>query len=238
MEIKEFETKVIEVIQRTRDIKSFRFFAPEEIDFKPGQFFILTIKTKDKEATKHFSISNSPTEKGYIELTKRITGSEFSQALEQLKVGDWARIKMPYGFFTFEGGHEKIAFLSGGIGITPIRSMCKFACDKKLSTDIIIVYGNNTEDDIAFREDFSRMQAENKKLKVVYVIASPLSKDAWKGRTGFINGAVIKEEISDYAERVFYICGPPKMVEALKFILSEELKLDKERIKIENFSGY
>ncbi|MEW6109540.1 MAG: FAD-dependent oxidoreductase [Nitrospirota bacterium] len=99
-----------------------------------------------------------------MEFTKRITNSEFSQALNQLKIGDWARIKMPYGFFTFEGEYEKIAFLSGGIGITPIRSICKYACDRGLPTDIVLIYGNKTEKDIAFHEDFIQMEAENKRL--------------------------------------------------------------------------
>lgn len=125
--INEFETTVIDVIRRTHDIKSFRFAVPEDIGFKPGQYFVLTIKIKGQDAIKHFSFSNSPTEKGYVEFTKRITGSEFSQALDQLKAGDWARIKMPYGFFTFEGEYDRIAFLSGGTGITAIKSMCKFA---------------------------------------------------------------------------------------------------------------
>jgi len=238
MEIKEFETRVIGVIRRTRDVKSFRFSVSEDIDFRPGQFLVLTIKIKGKEASKPFSISSSPTEKGYIEFTKKITDSELSLALDQLKEGDWARLKLPYGSFTFEGECEKIAFLSGGIGITPIRSICKFACDRKLPADIILIYGNNTENDMAFKEDFSQMQADNDKLKVVYVIASPLDRAVWKGRTGFINGEMIKEDIPDYIERVFYICGPPKMVEALKSILSDELKVDKEMIRWENFSGY
>jgi ferredoxin-NADP reductase len=238
METKEFETKVIDIIQRTHDIKSFRFAVSEDINFKPGQFFVVTIKINNKETSKHFSFSNSPTEKGYIEFTKKITSSEFSRALDNLKEGDWARLKLPYGAFTFEGEYSKVAFLSGGIGITPIRSICKFACDKKLPSDIILIYGNNTENDIPFLEDFSQMQADNYRLKVVYVIASPLDKDAWKGRTGFINIATIKEEIPDYKERVFYICGPPKMVEALESIISEDLGLDKEKVKLENFSGY
>jgi ferredoxin-NADP reductase len=239
MEIREFETRVIDVIQRTHDIKSFRFAVPEDIEFKPGQFFFVTIKIKDQDVTKHFSFSNSPTEKGYVEFTKRITGSEFSQALNQLKKGDWARLKMPFGNFTFEGEYEKIAFLTGGVGVTCIRSMCKFACDKRLSTDIILLYGNSTKDDIAFREDFDQMQAENKNLRVVHTLTSPgVDRSVWKGRTGFIDSKMVKEEIPDYKERIFYISGPPKMVDTLRAILSEELKLDKERIKWENFSGY
>src|SRR4030065_2752756 len=111
MEVKEFETKVIDIIQRTHDIKSFRFTLPDDITFKPGQFFFLTIRTNSKELKKHFSFSISPTEKGYVEFTKRITKSEFSQALDKLKIGDWARIKIPYGLFTFEGEYDKIAFI-------------------------------------------------------------------------------------------------------------------------------
>jgi len=238
MEIKEFETKVINTIQRTHDVKSFRFAVPGEIDFKPGQFFVLTIKINGQNVTKHFSFSNSPTEKGYVEITKRITKSEFSQALDKLRVGDWARLKMPYGFFTFEGEYEKIAFLIGGIGITPVRSICKFACDKKLLADILLIYANRTEDDIAFYEDFLQMEAENKKLRVIYTLDNPIDKTSWKGRIGFINSDMVKEEIPDYFERIFYICGPPKMVDHLKSLLSDELKLEKGKIKWEHFLGY
>jgi len=238
MEVKEFETTVIDVISRTHDIKSIRFSAPEDIDFKPGQYFVLTIKINGQDATKHFSFSNSPTEKGFIEFTKRITNKEFSQALDQMKAGDWARIRMPYGFFTFEGEYKKIAFLSGGIGITAIRSICKFASDKKILTDIILIYGNKTESDIAFHEDFLRMESENEKLRVVYTLDNPVNRIAWKGRVGVIDSTMVKGEIPDYAERVFYICGPSKMVDSLRIMLSEELRLDKKRIKWEHFLGY
>jgi len=238
MEVKEFETKVIDIVQRTPDIKSFRFAIPEDITFKPGQYFVVTIKINGQEATKHFSFSISPTEKGYVEFTKRITKSEFSQALDNIRVGDWARLKMPFGFFTFEGEYEKITFLVGGIGITAVRSICKYACDKKLPTDIVLLYGNRTERDIAFHEDFIRMEEENKKLRVVYTLTDPIEKTSWKGRIGFTTSEMIKQEIPDYAGRVFYICGPPKMVDSLRSLLSDELKLQREKVKWEHFLGY
>lgn len=235
---REFETKVIEVIQITNDVKSFRFAVSDDVDFKPGQFFFVTIRINSKEVTKHFSFSNSPTEKGYIEFTKRLTDSEFSKALDRLKEGDWAKIKMPYGQFTFQGEYEKIAFLAGGIGITPIRSICKYACDKKFSADMIVVYGSKTERDIVFHEDLLAMEAENRNLKVVYTVDNSKDKDAWKGRTGFITAEMIREEMPDYRERLFYICGPPKMVDYLRTLLSDELKIPQERMKIEQFFGY
>jgi len=234
-----FETEVLNIIQRTHNVKSFRFKIKEDVDFKPGQFFFVTLKIDGTERTKHFSFSNSPTEKGYVEFTKRITDSEFSKALNRLNIGDWARLKMPYGSFTFEGEYEKIAFLSGGIGITPIRSICKFATDSILPTDMVLLYGNNREEDIIFRQDLDNMQAVNKNLRIVYTLTSPdIDRKTWQGRIGYIDDKMIKEEISDFNERVFYICGPPRMVESLINILRNKLGVQQDKIKIENFVGY
>ena len=250
----EFETEVTDVIQRTHNVnpvrssysedskktsngvKSFRFRIREDVGFKPGQFFFVTIRIGEIERTKHFSFSNSPTEKGYVEFTKKITDSEFSQALERLKIGDWARLKMPYGSFVLKDEYNKIAFLSGGIGITPIRSITKYVVDKKLDTDIVLLYGNRTTKDIVFREDFAAMQKGYSGLKVVHILSQ--AEAGWSGKTGHINAQIIKQEIPDYAERKFYICGPPAMVEAMKRVLQDELAISKENIIIENFSGY
>lgn len=232
----EFATEVLEVIKRTHNVKSFRFGRRDNVDFKPGQFFFATIRVDGREATKHFSFSNSPTEKGHIEFTKKLTDSDFSKALDRLKVGDWARLKMPLGSFTFEGKYKKIGFLSGGIGITPIRSICKYIVDKKIDTDMILLYGNRTVNDIVFKEDFDIMQKGHSGFKVVHILSEAGAE--WPGRTGHIDGKVIREEIPDFTERRFYICGPPTMVEAMKKILLDELSVAKENIITENFTGY
>jgi len=231
-----FETEVSEIIQRTRNVKSFRFKNKKEADFKAGQFFFVAIKIDGQERTKHFSFSSSPTETEYIEFTKKLTESEFSKALDRLKTGDWAKLKMPYGSFTFEGKHKRIAFLSGGIGITPIRSICKYIVDKKLDTDIALLYGNRTAGDIIFKEDFETMQKGHPGLKVTQILSE--AGPEWPGARGHINRQIIEEKIPDYAERKFYICGPPLMVGSMKKILLDELKLSRESIITENFTGY
>jgi len=234
-----FETEVLDIIDRAPGIKSFRFKTKDEVDFEAGQFFLISIKIDGTDQTKHFSFSNSPTEKGYIEFTKRITDSEFSKALGNLRIGDWAKIKMPHGSFVYEGRYKKIAFLSGGIGITPIRSICKFVTDKGLPTEIALIYSNNTKEGIIFRDDLDSMQKTNGNIRITYTLTSPdIDKEAWQGRTGYINADMIREEIPDYKERVFYICGPPAMVTSLSDELRVGLKLQEENIKTENFTGY
>ncbi len=229
------ELKVKEVLQRTYNVISFRLNAEGRAEYKAGQFLSVTLKT-GPELKRYLSISSSPTETGHIEFTKKITESDFCRELRNLRAGDAVKVEYPFGKFTLQESDKKIAFLSGGIGITPIRSICRYACDSKLETQITLIYSNRTVKDIAFREDLEAMQKNCPGLKVVHTLTE--AEPGFKARQGRINSAVIKEEIPDYTQRKFYICGPPLMVEAMKKIVSEELKLARENIITENFTGY
>jgi len=230
-----FETTVNAVIPRTPNVMSYRFPRPQELSYKAGQFLFITIKPSGRELSKHFSFSSSPTETEHIEFTKKFTDSEFSAALKTLKSGDWARIEAPFGQFTFEGEHDKIGMLAGGIGITPLISICKYCTDRQLNTKITLLYGCRTEGDIAFRKELEEMQTQNRNLKVVFTLNEP-SID-WKGRVGVINVEMAKQEIPDYKDTIFYTCGPPAMVEVMEKLV-ESLGLPKNQLKREYFSGY
>jgi len=229
------ELKIKEVIQRTYNVKSVRLGAGQDVEYKAGQFMCVHLLAEN-ECRRYLSISSSPTEKGYIEFTKKITESDFSRALDNLKSGDSLRVEYPMGNFTLKDPKEKAAFLSGGIGITPIRSISKFIVDSNLGTDLVLLYANRAAKDVAFKEDFDLMQKGYPKLKVVHVLYE--ADPGFNCREGRIDAEIIKNEIADYQERRFYLCGPPAMVEAMKKILAQELKLAKENIVTENFTGY
>ncbi len=230
-----FETEVKEIIKRTNNVKSFRFNRPQSFNYKAGQFMLLTLKIQGEEAKKPFSISSSPTEKEFIEFTKKLTGHEFSNALDSLEVGDRVKIDASYGNFIFEGQYDGIVLLSGGIGITPLRSICRYCSDLKLATKITLIYGNHTEADIAFREELEEMQQKNPNLKVILTLDEPQEK--WVGYKGVITGEMVNKEVPDYLNRVFYICGPPMMVNAMEDLLIK-LNVDSTKIKKESFHGY
>ena len=230
-----FETKFQEIIPRTHDVTSFRFPRPANLDYKPGQFLFITLKQGEKELSKHFSFSSSPTEEDHIEFTKKLTDHEYSLALKAAQASDWARIDAPYGQFTFVGEYTKIALLCGGIGITPFMSICKNANDKGLSNKITLFYGCRTENDLVFREELEELAEKNKNLKLISIINQPT--EHWKGQTGIINAEMVKQELPDYKENMFYACGPPPMVEAMEKLV-ESLGLPKEKLKREYFTGY
>jgi ferredoxin-NADP reductase len=229
-----FETSVIEVIQRTPDIKSIRFEKPQGFGYLAGQYIFITLGGGPDKMTKHFTLSSSPTE-GFLEITKKLTGHPFSNALAGLKPCDKVSITGPYGEFTFQGEYDNIGMLSGGIGVTPLRSMIKYSIDKKLSASIILLYSNSLESDIAFKDELEDLQRENPKIKVIETITRPALD--WKGLTGRINAEMVKKFVPDYLERTFFTCGPPKMVDAMVSLL-KELEVPKEQIKQERFPGY
>ncbi len=234
----EFETELAQVIQRTPSIKSFRFpVRVKNLRYRAGQFFYINIKINNVEAEHHFSFSSSPTEKGYIEFTKRITQSEFSQTLDKMKSGDWARLAGPDGEFTLPRKTHKLVFLSGGIGITPLRSMLRYIADKALDYEVILIYGNVSLEETVFKPELDEIAASQPGIKVVYVISGPNVPPDWKGKTGYINKDMVAELVPDRAERLFYISGPPKMVLALEEQLLS-LNLPSAQIKKDSFLGY
>jgi ferredoxin-NADP reductase len=194
----------------------------------------VTIRGIHGEFGKYFSISSSPTENDHIEFTKKLSRSEYSKTLNTITVGDWSRLEGPYGNFTLGGEFEKLGLLSGGIGITPLRSICRYCTDMRLDTNIVLLYGNLSDMDIVFKEDLEEMQAKNSNLKIVFTVDEP--SPSWKGRVGLINSQMIKTEIPDFKDRMFYTCGPQLMVSAI----GDELRnmgVPQKQIRVENFTG-
>ena len=231
----EIKARIKEVIQRNYNVKSFRLEVPDPLNFKAGQFLSVTLN-HDPKLKRYLSISSSPTEKCYLEFTKKLTESDFSKTLDKLKAGDAVMIQYPFGKFVLDESFPKIAFLSGGIGITPIRSICKYVVDKDLGNDMVLVYANRSVRDVVFKDDFDALVKSYPALRVAHVLCE--TEPGFVCTVGRINAGVIKNEIPDYQERKFYLCGPPQMVEAMRLLLVEELSLSAEKIITENFQGY
>jgi ferredoxin-NADP reductase len=236
--MQEIRARFVERVKRSETIESFRFVPQKKIDFIPGQFLQVIFdeaKRENKELNKYLSFSSSPV-KGYIEVTKRLSESVFSQKLKNLKIQDQVLLKLPLGGCVFKEDYKKIAFLIGGIGVTPVISILEYIIDKKLGTDVLLFYSNRIEAEIAFKKELDAWQEANRNIKVFYTITDCQPKDQ-RYIFGRISKELLLEKIKDLNERVFFIFGPPKMVEAMN-ALCLEARCQKENIRIENFIGY
>jgi ferredoxin-NADP reductase/nitrite reductase/ring-hydroxylating ferredoxin subunit len=221
----------------------------ETLDYTAGQyayFDIGGVNNDPKGPIRHFTISSSPTET-FIMISTRIRDSPYKQRLSSLEEGVKVKVRGPEGKFVLHQDYSKPAvFLSGGIGVTPFRSMIKYATDKQLPIKIIMFDSNRNEQNILYKNEFNEWANTNKSLKVVFAITEedskkrPSTSSSWTGERGRIDKEMLTKHLSgdEVNHAIFYVSGPPAMLNAMKSILEEELKIIKERIKVEEFTGY
>ena len=185
-----FQTNISEIIKRSANVKSFRFKRPEDFDYKAGQYIVVILDFNGKGVSKPFSLSSSPTEKDYLEFTKKLTGHEFSNALDSMETGYPIDISGPFGKMSYEGEYEKIVLLSGGIGIAPMRSICKYCTDLQLDTDVVLICSDRTEEDMVFWKELSEMVRQNPNLTVFQTLTR--ASESWTGCKERINDDLIR----------------------------------------------
>lgn len=226
------ELPVIETRQETPTIKSLKL-EKNNLEYNPGQYAMVELDTGDDEGVHPLSIASSPTE-DFLLFSTKISESSFKKKYSQLKAGDKIKIKGPMGMFVLKEDAENIVFLGGGIGITPFRDMIKYATDKKLPIKLTLLYSNRAPAEICYRDEWPLFEKQNPNLKVVNTITDDPN---WQGRKGRINDQMIKEFCNDLNGTLFYICGPPGMVEGL-FQLLKAMNIPQQNVKIEKFAGY
>jgi len=230
------------------DIMSFKFSRTNEMRYKAGQYSVVDLGTKqDPEGpSRSFTIASSPSEKDFILISTRIRDTPFKKKLAGLDIGSPVNITAPLGEFVLpdEDYSNPVVFLSGGIGVTPFRSMLKYATDNQLPVQIIVFDSNRNQTNILYKKEFDDWANINKNLKIIYTITeeSPAAgaKEDWTGERGYINKAMLTRYLpsNELGNSIFYICGPPGMLHAMQKLLEDELRIPKERIKIEEFTGY
>jgi glycine betaine catabolism B len=220
------------------------------LNYTAGQFAFFDIGgvyNDPKGPIRHFTISSSPTE-NFIMFSTRIRESPYKKRLSTLEEGSRVKVRGPEGQFILHEDYSKPAvFLSGGIGVTPFRSMIKYATDKQLPLKIVMFDSNRNRENILFNKEFDEWTKINKNLKIIYTISEdeqqqPSSSTAndWKGEYGRIDKAMILKYLDTNMldNSIFYICGPPSMLKAMESLLRDNLEIPKERIKVEEFTGY
>lgn len=195
--------------------------------FKPGQYANITFLQKGLWFTHPFSFSMEPDGK-HIRFTMKALG-DHTRRLGQLRPGTRVILDGPLGLFIEETAvSEKLLFIAGGIGITPIRSIIGELVPKK--RDMVLIYGVRTLDDIAFRDEFASLQQQHP-FPIHYILSTPTP--------GFESGYLDKEKLTrlvpDFDQRDVFLCGPPVMMDAAIDNL-KDLKFKSIQLHYEKFS--
>lgn len=200
----------------------------EHFKFDAGQYINLTFLRKDMWYTHPFSLS-AAYNGTYIRITIKALG-DYTKKIETLQPGTHVIIDGPLGLFIRSTAkREKFLFIAGGIGITPIRAMLEtLALEKK---DAILLCGNKTEKDIAFKQEFDAMHEHTPSIVVHNIVSTPSAGY----ESGFIDKEKIVRLVPDFYAREVFLCGPPMMMKIMVQTL-KELGFDNQHIHYEKFS--
>jgi glycine betaine catabolism B len=213
----------------TPALGSFWFEPTRRFSFAPGQFLEYTVahsRPDTRGVRRYFTIASSPTEPQIL-LAARFSrpGSTFKQALKNKRKGDEVVASKVAGDFVLPpDSARKLAFIAGGIGITPFRSMVKYLLDTNQPRDIVLLYGARAEEELIFRDIFEEAQMRFG-MRVVYVISRLIDKEA------------IRKEVPDFTTLLFYVSGPEPMVQGVSKILAG-MGIARRQIKRDYFPGY
>lgn len=213
---------VVEVIEETPNIKSFRLVLNDEakmksFSFKPGQVGQLSLFGAGEST---FVINSSPTRMDYLQFSVMRVG-EVTTRLHQLRPGDQVGVRAPLGkpFPVEEMKGKNILFIGGGIGMAPLRTLFTYMLDNRADfKDITLLYGARTPNDLTYQAELPEWLGRE---DVNTVLCIDNEYPGWEHKVGLIPNILLEMNPSP-ENTVAITCGPPIMI---KFTLQALKKL-------------
>ncbi len=128
--------------------------------------------------------------------------------------------------------------LSGGIGITPFRSILLQAAKARLRHRIVFFYANRRPEDAPFFDDMRTVEQENPNFTFIPTMGE-MDKTSlpWDGETGRIDASMLARHLSGRVAPIYHITGPPGMMKGMQAVL-KSTGVDTDDIRVEGFTGY
>lgn len=211
---------------------AFRLSKPAGFAFKPGQAVTVSLIDPPAEANstqRIFSLVSAPFEDELTVATRMRDGSAFKRALGMLPLGAKVKLKGPRGVMTLHEDRSRAAvFIAGGIGITPFMSMLRQAAHDRLAQRLLLLYSSRRPQDAAFLAELQGLAQRNGNFRLLARMTDV---------EGFIDESTVKRFAGDAVAPIYYLAGPPAMVNAMKAVLRGAGVSD-EDIRSEQFFGY
>lgn len=237
-----FTVQLVDKTTVARDTVTFRFAKPAELDFRPGQYADFTLldppEVDLRGDSREFTISAAPFEET-LACTVRLRDSAFKRSLARLPLGSHLEIDAPQGSFVLPRRDQRPAvFLTGGIGVTPARSILAQADHDASARPLVLFYSNTTPETAAFLSELLDVAARNPQIRVVPTMTGSADQlGGWKGATGRINAAMLAAQVPDPDGAIYFLSGPTGMVAAMRTVLAS-VGIDDDNIYTEEFLGY
>ena len=204
----------------THDVVRIRTEKPSGLTFTPGQATeIFLDKPGWEKEGRPFTFTSLPAD-DYVEFTIKTYPSRHgvTNELRTISAGDTLILNDVFGAIEYRG---EGVFIAGGAGVTPFISILRSLAATNRIGDNKLIFANKTKEDIILKEEFDRLLGRN--------FVNILSEENAPGYAhGLITEEFLKTHVPDFS-KMFYLCGPPPMMEALEAQMVN-LKVDPQRI--------
>jgi predicted ferric reductase len=151
-----------------------------------------------------FSLSALPTEHS-LRLTVKALGSG-SQRIQTVPVGTRLIAEGPYGALTAQRRTRRnVRLIAGGVGITPMRALFE-SLPVSADQDLTLLYRATTHADIVFRTELEAL-ASHRRAPLIYLLG---------GDRNLLSPQSLRRLVPDLTDRDIYLCGPPRMAQAVR----------------------
>lgn len=211
-------------IQETNDVWSFFFEPLSKISWEAGQSIRLELQRPTWGISeRRFTIASAPHER-YLQITTRLTGSEFKNLLAELSPGQEIAGHNIEGSFTWSRADTEppILCIAAGIGITPFRALLLDAAQKNSLHDVVLLHRSKDNPPV-FSTEFSHLSDDNTGF-LYHQLISRLSEES------------VETIVPDWRKRMVYISGSGEMVRQVSKLFAL-LGLPPERIVRDIFTG-
>ena len=207
---------------------------PKGFSFTPGQYAFLDFPnpmvTDESPSFRAMSIAAAPHEE-HLMFIMRSSESAFKKNMMNLKDNDDIIIKGPMGHITLpQNSNQPIAFIVAGVGVTIARAIIKHEEDQRTSRQITLLYASRTKNSLALYDEMQKIELDN--YKAIFTLTR--QEGEWEGKKGRIDEEMIKENIDDIDNTMYYIVGTKEFIESMKEVL-EKMGITKENTQFDNF---
>ncbi len=223
------------------DTWEFTFSKPAGFNFEAGQYveWMLPHGQTDMRGTRrYFTIASSPTE-SVVRLALKVMpagqkGSTYKSRLLDMDHGEVVIVSQLAGDFVLPKHTDtSLGFIAGGIGITPFSSHLSWMQASGKQYDTHLYYCANTVGELAYHDEFTSMGTTMPLLTIPVIFKEEVNPP---NERGFVTSEMLARRTPDFAERTWYISGPPGMVNAYETLLQES-GVPRKQIKTDFFPG-
>jgi ferredoxin-NADP reductase len=238
--MKTFSVKVLETFEVAEQTLVLKLEKPNDFVFTAGEYCVLTVPKLVVEDAKGpnrcMSIASAPSD-DHLLFAMRISETGYKQTVVGLKTGDGMIVGAPIGHFTlFPNDARPVVFLTGGIGITPARSILRQANHDRDVREFFLFYSNYRPEDTAFLSEMTDGFPNIHMKGILTMTNMETSRESWEGERGFITAEMLVKYLPDVHTPLYYLVGTPGFTKAMENILAG-FGIEKENIKQDPFVG-